>query len=111
MYRQGDLERRLGMSVTPACDRHGLTRVGLQRGFVAFIGPLYRGIAALLPQLAPLVARLECTRRSWDEEPLDSDEWARGEVPDPSPDDSDVDWQVQVSLPPAGRTRSRARGP
>ena len=51
------------MEVTACCDRRAVTRVGLQRGFVAFIAPFYRGLAALLPGLAALPAQLEQTRR------------------------------------------------
>ncbi len=102
-YRQGDLERSLGMPVTPVhqhlhartsvrfshmlspscppfprplnphrdcwgqvCDRDTASRVGLQRGFAAFIAPLHCGLAALLPGLAPIAARLAETRAMWD---------------------------------------------
>ena len=53
------------MEVTACCDRRAVTRVGLQRGFVAFIAPFYRGLAALLPGLVALPAQLEQTRAAW----------------------------------------------
>ncbi len=48
------------------CDRHTASRVGLQRGFAAFIAPLHCGLAALLPGLAPIAARLAETRAMWE---------------------------------------------
>jgi hypothetical protein len=53
------------------CDRRTASRVGLQRGFVAFIAPLHCGLAALLPGLAPIAARLAATRAMWDACDLD----------------------------------------
>ena len=50
-----------------------LTVVGLQRGFTAFIAPLHCGIAALLPRLAPLAARLAATRAAWEARGADED--------------------------------------
>ena len=57
------------------CDRRAVTRVGLQRGFGAFIAPLHGGLAALLPGLAPVAAGLAETRAMWDA--ADSDAEAR----------------------------------
>ena len=55
------------------CDRRSSSRVGLQRGFTAFIAPLHCGIAALLPRLAPLAARLAATRAAWEARGADED--------------------------------------
>ena len=63
------------MEVTACCDRRAVTRVGLQRGFVAFIAPFYRGLAALLPGLAALPAQLEQTRAAW-AAAAEDDDWA-----------------------------------
>ena len=41
-YRQGDLERRLGLSVTPLCDRYTSSVSKIQTGFFRFIAaPLF----------------------------------------------------------------------
>ena len=41
-YRQGDLERRLGLSVTPLCDRYASSVSKIQTGFFRFIAaPLF----------------------------------------------------------------------
>ena len=41
-YRQGDLERRLGLPVTPLCDRHISSVSKIQTGFFRFIAtPLF----------------------------------------------------------------------
>ena len=55
------------------CDRRSSSRVGLQRGFTAFIAPLHCGIAALLPRLAPLAARLAATHAAWEARGADED--------------------------------------
>jgi hypothetical protein len=47
------------------CDRQAASRVGLQRSFAAFIAPLHCGLAALLPGLTPIAARLAETRAMW----------------------------------------------
>jgi hypothetical protein len=61
------------MDASPGCDRRVATRVGLQRGFLAFIGPFYRGMAAVLPPLAPLVSQLEHTSAMWKAIPIAAD--------------------------------------
>ena len=48
------------------CDRLAASRVGLQRGFCAFIAPLHAGLAGLLAPLAPLASRLAATRAAWE---------------------------------------------
>ena len=53
------------------CDRGTASRVGLQRGFAAFIAPLHCGLAALLPGLAPIATRLAETRALWEACDLD----------------------------------------
>ena len=78
-FRQGDVERALGMEVTGCCDRRAATRVGLQRGFVAFIAPFYRGLGELLPGLGPVLGQLEETRAEW-AAVGESDEWAEAEI-------------------------------
>lgn len=41
-YRQGDLERRLGLAVTPLCDRQSSSVSQIQTGFFKFIAaPLF----------------------------------------------------------------------
>ena len=41
-YRQGDLERRLGLEVTPLCDRYASSVSKIQTGFYRFIAaPLF----------------------------------------------------------------------
>jgi hypothetical protein len=57
--------------VMQVCDRHTASRVGLQRGFAAFIAPLHCGLAALLPGLSPIATRLAETRVMWDACDLD----------------------------------------
>ena len=66
------------MEVTACCDRRAVTRVGLQRGFVAFIAPFYRGLAALLPGLRALPAQLEQTGAAW-AAAAEDDDWAEAD--------------------------------
>ena len=77
-FKQGDLERSLGMEVSALCDRHSESRVALQKGFIGFIAPFYRAMGELLPGLAPLGERLQRTRAMW--ETYASDEVLLAEV-------------------------------
>ena len=50
------------MEVTAGGNRRAAALAELQLGFVAFVAPFYRGLAALLPGLGALPGLLEQTR-------------------------------------------------
>ena len=52
-FRQGDIERDRGMSVSPLCDRHTVKRAASQVGFIKFI------VRPTLELFAPVSPRFE----------------------------------------------------
>ncbi len=67
-FLQGDMERANGMEVTPTCDRETQKRVPLQKGFIDFvIGPFYKTVGHLIPELADAFKQLEVNRQAWNE--------------------------------------------
>jgi len=50
-FRQGDVERAMGMNVSPSCDRLATSRVALQIGFIDYLaGPLFTAFSAAFPR-------------------------------------------------------------
>jgi len=66
VFHQGDVERTLGMPVTPTCDRRTQSRVDIQRGFIKAVGPFFDSIATLYPGLRPDVDRMHRTSKKWE---------------------------------------------
>eukprot|EP00287_Rhodomonas_sp_CCMP768_P003192 CAMPEP_0196720628 /NCGR_PEP_ID=MMETSP1091-20130531/3380_1 /TAXON_ID=302021 /ORGANISM="Rhodomonas sp., Strain CCMP768" /LENGTH=441 /DNA_ID=CAMNT_0042061923 /DNA_START=13 /DNA_END=1338 /DNA_ORIENTATION=+ len=67
-FAQGDLERSMGLSVTPTCDRKKQTLVGLQKSFIDYcIGPFFDSVARLWPQAQPCFAQVWDNRAGWDD--------------------------------------------
>lgn len=66
-FAQGDLERSMGLKVTPTCDRKSQTLVGLQKGFIDFcIGPFFDSVAELWPLARDIMAQVWTNRSMWD---------------------------------------------
>mmetsp|Transcript_9486 Transcript_9486/g.21716 ORF Transcript_9486/g.21716 Transcript_9486/m.21716 type:complete len:647 (+) Transcript_9486:65-2005(+) len=66
-FAQGDLEREIGMPVTPMMDREKVTLPKMQTGFCdAILLPAFRAVSRHLPELKHCVERLEANRAIWE---------------------------------------------
>lgn len=69
-YAQGDMERELGLTLSPLMDRQCGDVPAGQVGFLeALAKPLFVALADELPALQPLVARLEANHERWKSNP------------------------------------------
>ncbi|GMH46197.1 hypothetical protein BSKO_14165 [Bryopsis sp. KO-2023] len=68
-FRQGDLEREKGLSISPMCNRETTSKAASQINFIEFIvAPLYFHVAKIFPELSAAVLNLWDNRRLWDEQ-------------------------------------------
>ena len=79
-FAQGDMERELGLPMSPLMDRECGDVPAGQIGFLDMLAkPLFVAIADELPALKPLVARLEANRQRWASAPKHR-VWSKGEM-------------------------------
>jgi len=91
MYLQGDEERRLGMPVSPGCDRHTLRFASSQVGFISFIvQPTFEHMATVVPSVEDIIAVLHENMEAWEERKLQE----LNDVADAKRDDLDQEDQV-----------------
>jgi len=69
-WRQGDEERRLGLTISPLCDREA-GRAAVPKGQVGFISfvirPLYVPIVELIPDAQEALLHLDANKAFWEE--------------------------------------------
>ena len=62
-FVQGDAERAAGLPLSMNCDRETVVVSKCQVGFISFlVGPLYDGLLAYAPGLAPMVEQLQANK-------------------------------------------------
>jgi len=109
-FMQGDVERKLGLPVSPMCDRHSINVPGSQLGFINFIvQPTYEALQLLLPSVGrTCLAELMINRSAWEQRSLheqESHEEAWEAKQEPELDET----EVSVYRPPLKSTLSEAR--
>ena len=95
-YAQGDIEKRLDLSVSPFMDRkkHAVDFAKGQMSFMNYIVlPMFDDVAQILPCLQPLVVQCASNRAIWSEKP---DAATASLVPGTSPQQS-----APSAVPPA----------
>ena len=67
-YKLGDVERTLGMPISPLCDRRKDTDIAKsQLGFLRFVcRPFYAAVAMELPSHSKALERLDANLREWE---------------------------------------------
>lgn len=72
-FAQGDLEKSLGLVVSPFMDRDATNIPDMQTGFIDFVAsPLFRPFGELLPSCKPLVESMDQNRATWQMRKLSS---------------------------------------
>ena len=71
-FRQGDLEAKLGVEITPMCDRSKASHISCsQVGFYGFLAsPLLTALGKFIPSLADNTEQLEKNKRTWEQQKL-----------------------------------------
>jgi len=71
-FKQGDMERALGVEVTPMCDRTKASHISTsQVGFYGFIAsPLLTALGNFVRALADNTEQLEKNKRMWEQQKL-----------------------------------------
>jgi len=71
-FKQGDLERVLGIEVTPMCDRTTANHISTsQVGFYGFLAsPLLTALGKFLPSLADNTDQLEKNKKTWEQQKM-----------------------------------------
>mmetsp|Transcript_15696 Transcript_15696/g.39894 ORF Transcript_15696/g.39894 Transcript_15696/m.39894 type:complete len:399 (-) Transcript_15696:52-1248(-) len=66
-FTQGDEEKRRSLPVSPMFDREVEDPLKGQFGFINFLaGPIFKGLADVVPGMAPLIARIDGTIEGWE---------------------------------------------
>jgi len=64
--RQGDLELKLGLPLSPSCNRRVSKLPEEQTGFInIFSGPILKALAQIFPKLEPLVQHIQTNEQNW----------------------------------------------
>ena len=71
-FRQGDLEAKLGVEITPMCDRSKAQHISIsQVGFYGFLAsPLLTALGKFIPSLADNTEQLEKNKKMWEQQKL-----------------------------------------
>ena len=68
-YQQGDIEREMGIEVSPNCDRNNQVREAGSIGFANFlVRPLYQGLAHVFTGCNKAISLLEKNNAYWQKE-------------------------------------------
>ena len=71
-FKQGDLESKLGVEITPMCDRSKATHISCsQVGFYGFCAsPLLTALGKFITSLADNTEQLEKNKRVWEQQKI-----------------------------------------